>query len=158
MPFASAHKFFVYGTLKVGRRNHSLAQPHLVTSSKAYCWAKLYHLPQYDCPAIEIPPSLGKASGILQEDLQRFSAINEFSFKKPEGDWNLIEGELFELKNLETVMPILDELEGFLYDAAISYTREIICIKGEHGQAELAWVYPVEKLPSVCQFLTKSSW
>jgi len=156
----------VYGTLKRGFRNHFLVKPHLIFAKKVRFRAHLYHLDGYNCPAVLFPSfQLAKSdrfigSGDYQSDFQMASSVNDIkegSFPEIAGEWDLIEGEIFELSNQLCALAVLDKLEGFLIEGDLNYTRELIPVQLEEGW-EYAWGYGMDKLPSQAERLFVDSW
>lgn len=93
-------KLFVYGTLKRGFRNHDRYCRSAIDIRPATIWGRLYHLPA-GYPALEIPEEHILAYGSadpLADAIAQSRLTDNFANaptpSRPNGDWDLIHGEL----------------------------------------------------------------
>ncbi|MCG8453117.1 MAG: gamma-glutamylcyclotransferase [Spirochaetales bacterium] len=151
----------VYGTLKRGFRNHHLLQPYLHSIRSASFWGKLYHLHDYECPAVIFPEHLAQGSGDYSHDLRIQMGLNQqrhglFPEVEQEG-WTRLSGELVELQNPREAFVVLDQLEGFLCEESPSYERILIPVHTDQGWL-YAWAYGMDTIPYSHSSVSKETW
>jgi gamma-glutamylcyclotransferase (GGCT)/AIG2-like uncharacterized protein YtfP len=61
----------------------------------------------------------------------------------PADDGSLVRGEVYQMRNPETVLATLDEIEGYrpAEPERSLYTRHLIDVSLDYGRVERAWVY-----------------
>jgi gamma-glutamylcyclotransferase (GGCT)/AIG2-like uncharacterized protein YtfP len=136
-------RIFVYGTLKRGYWNHDRFCSQAVSIEPATTWGRLYHLPA-GFPALEIPTcrilAHGTTDPLADTQLQSGIELTENAMICPEGDWDLIHGELITFNNPGVDLPPIDRLEGFNPHGHCMYDRVLMAINAEYTEC-VSWVY-----------------
>jgi gamma-glutamylcyclotransferase (GGCT)/AIG2-like uncharacterized protein YtfP len=136
-------RIFVYGTLKRGYWNHDRFCSQAVSIEPATTWGRLYHLPA-GFPALEIPDSRILAHGttdpLADTKTQNRIEFPENAMTRPDGDWELIHGELMTFANPGFDLPPIDRLEGFNPNGHSMYRRVLMAV-GEENVIQSAWAY-----------------
>jgi gamma-glutamylcyclotransferase (GGCT)/AIG2-like uncharacterized protein YtfP len=136
-------RIFVYGTLKQGYWNHDRFCSRAIDIEPATTWGRLYHLPA-GYPALEVPESSILAHGttdpIADTRLQNTVEIPENTMVRPDGDWDLIHGELMTFANPEIDLPPIDRLEGF-NPCGRSMYRRVLVMAETPTAIEICWIY-----------------
>lgn len=90
-------RLFVYGTLKKGFWNFDQFCTRAISIEPATTWGRLYQLPA-GFPALEVPESCilatGTADPLADTRTQNTIELPENGMTRPEGDWDLVHGEL----------------------------------------------------------------
>ena len=137
---------FVYGTLKRGFAAHDRFCRKARFLGEAVVWGRLYHLPE-GYPALEIPESAVIACGSadLAADAALQTCVGPPAFVRPEGDWDLVCGELFAFSDPAAAIPPIDRFEDFCPDPGPApdhslYLRALVPVR--RGDETLAaWMY-----------------
>ncbi len=158
----------VYGTLKKGFRNHHLAAPYCLFIETAQFWGRLYDLPAHNCPAVEFCKPGLRGTPDYNRDARNFESIlktedfqgmdKKLFMKAPEGDWDLLEGELIFLKEGKHVLPVLDKLESCFVENTLCYDRVTIPVLTKDNKVTPAWAYQIQTLPSQAIRSIRPSW
>ncbi len=125
-------RLFVYGTLKKGFWNFDRFCTRAINIEPATTWGRLYQLPA-GFPALEDPESSVLATGIADPlaDTRTQNAIelHENAMTRPEGDWDLVHGELMTFANPGFDLPPIDRLEAFDPNGRCVYTRVLVAVE-----------------------------
>jgi gamma-glutamylcyclotransferase (GGCT)/AIG2-like uncharacterized protein YtfP len=125
-------QLFVYGTLKKGFWNFDRFCTRAISIEPATTWGRLYQLPA-GFPALEVPESSILATGTTDPlaDTRTQSAIElpENGMTRPEGDWDLVHGELMTFANPGFDLPPIDRLEAFDPNGRCVYTRVLVAVE-----------------------------
>ena len=107
---------FVYGTLKRGYWNFERYCRNAVDIQPATVWGRLYQL-SAGYPALEIPETSILAHGtddpLVDAQTQHRFESRKQPVQKPDGDWELVHGEVMTFLDPERDLPPIDRLEGF---------------------------------------------
>lgn len=134
---------FAYGTLKAGFQHFSRHCAHAHSIETAYVWGRLYDL-DAGYPALEVPPDAIQARGSCAyvQDAATVGLLSDF--EKPEGDWDLVQGELMLFADPQLTIPPLDELEDFNACRQVNlYERVLLTVRTEQGLRH-AWTYVIQ--------------
>lgn len=150
----------VYGTLKRGYWNHDRFCRNAINIRPAVTWGRLYDLPA-GYPALEVPKSTilahGTADPLADATTQESLMSLESSFNRPEGDWNIIHGELMTFNDpLSNLFPI-DRLEGFRPGGLCLYHRILVPAQ-VNGSVIPSWLYASEMNHRGHRFLPCGRW
>jgi len=134
-------RLFVYGTLKQGHGNHARFCSQAQAIEPATVWGRLYHL-DAGYPALEVPPACTLAHGTEDplRDADTQAGWRELSFVRPEGDWDLIDGELVTFADPLRDLPPIDRLEAFWPGGWSLYRRVLVAVRCDHETIP-AWTY-----------------
>jgi gamma-glutamylcyclotransferase (GGCT)/AIG2-like uncharacterized protein YtfP len=136
-------RIFVYGTLKQGYWNHDRFCSRAVHIEPATTWGRLYHLPA-GFPALEIPDcrilAHGTTDPLADTQTQNNIELPENAMVRPDGDWDLIHGELMTFANPEIHLPPIDRLEGFNPCGRSMYERVLTAV-GIGNAIQTTWAY-----------------
>lgn len=125
-------RLFVYGTLKKGFWNFDRFCTRAVSIEPATTWGRLYHLPA-GFPALEVPEDSILATGttdpLTDARTQNTIKLPENSMTQPEGDWDLVHGELMTFANPGFDLPPIDRLEAFDPNGRCVYTRVLVAVE-----------------------------
>ena len=161
-------RLFVYGTLKRGYWNHQRFCAQARSIEPAVVWGRLYHLHAGLCPALqwhplgtshsarapftsqavvpalEVPESsilaTGTADPLADTRTQNAIQLPENAMTQPEGDWDLVHGELMTFANPGFDLPPIDRLEGFRPGGHSMYQRVMVAVLC--GRTPIpAWTY-----------------
>ncbi len=93
-------RLFVYGTLRLGQANHACFCANATDIVPAITWGRLYAL-DLGFPALEVPAGHILAQGTDDPLADAATQVGwpEVRLERPEGDWDLIEGELMTFAN-----------------------------------------------------------
>jgi gamma-glutamylcyclotransferase (GGCT)/AIG2-like uncharacterized protein YtfP len=145
-------RLFVYGTLKRGGWNHDRFCHSAIKIETATVWGRLYHL-SAGFPALVIPERSILAAGTgdpladaaVQADFAaRIAAGTDQSH--PQGDWDLVKGEIITLASPDRELPPIDRLEGFHHGNQSMYQR-VLVIAQTTTTKHPAWVYFMSEAP-----------
>ncbi|PJX28202.1 hypothetical protein CAP48_03255 [Advenella sp. S44] len=140
-----AMQLFVYGTLKSGCCNYERHCSMAVHREKAWLWGRIYHLDRDEgYPMVEINREAILARGSDRPEIDALFECEPGSDDKPDGDWDLIEGELMQFDRPERDVPRIDLLEAFRPDGAGLYSRVLTTVSTESGR-QVAWTYIRER-------------
>ncbi|CAK0743686.1 Gamma-glutamylcyclotransferase [Gammaproteobacteria bacterium] len=135
------YSLFVYGTLKKGYENHTLCQD-VVSVTKASIWGRLYT--SGGIPFLDIPPShmieMGTEDYLADAAMQDKGNVKKAFHKKPNGDWDRIEGEVIEFSLPNPSVHDIDSLEGYRPGRTNLYSRVLAPVWIGDKRA-YAWVY-----------------
>jgi gamma-glutamylcyclotransferase (GGCT)/AIG2-like uncharacterized protein YtfP len=151
-------RLFVYGTLKRGYQNHKQFCSRIISVEEAAVWGRLYHL-SVGFPAIEVPELLILEHGTddpLADVIKQQDTI-ELQFERPEGDWDLIRGELLSFDRPMEDLPPIDRLEGFRPLKRSIYRRVLVPVKKALSITS-AWLYCMERPPRQGKRITGGLW
>jgi len=136
-------RLFVYGTLKRGFWNHDRFCTRAISIKPATTWGRLYHLPA-GFPALEVPETCilahGTADPITDARTQNSTELSGNAMTRPEGDWDLVHGELMTFANPAFDLPPIDRLEGFNPNCHSMYQRVLVAVSSEN-QIRSVWLY-----------------
>ena len=134
-------RLFVYGSLKRGYWNHDRFIAQAQSIEPATVWGRLYHL-SAGFPALEVPESLILAHGTSDPlaDAKTQNQTDGLRFKRPSGDWDLIQGELVTFTDPLRYLPPIDRLEGFRPGGQSMYRRVMVAAE-THSTLCPAWIY-----------------
>jgi gamma-glutamylcyclotransferase (GGCT)/AIG2-like uncharacterized protein YtfP len=139
-------RLFVYGTLKKGFWNHDRFCTRAVSIEPATTWGRLYQLPA-GFPALEVPESSILATGtddpLADTRTQNAIELPEYAMTQPEGDWDLVHGELMTFTNPGFDLPPIDRLEAFDPNGCCVYTRVLVAVE-TNGHLQASWTYTME--------------
>jgi gamma-glutamylcyclotransferase (GGCT)/AIG2-like uncharacterized protein YtfP len=139
-------RLFVYGTLKKGFWNFDRFCTRAINIEPATTWGRLYQLPA-GFPALEVPESsilaTGTADPLVDTRTQNSIQLPENTMNRPEGDWDLIHGELMTLANPGFDLPPIDRLEAFDPNGRCVYTRVLVTVES-NGDQRCCWTYTME--------------
>lgn len=134
---------FVYGTLKLGERNHDRYCQGFASVEEATVRGRLYDLP-FGFPGLFVPledvQAVGTGDYLADTRLSHGTRITPVG--DPEG-WDVVHGELLVFEDLERRLPRIDGLEGFRPGEEGFYTRVLIPVTHAGGETMLAWAYSV---------------
>lgn len=136
-------RIFVYGTLKRGYWNHDRFCSQAVSIEPATTWGRLYHLPA-GFPALEIPDGCILAHGttdpLTDTQIQNNIELPVNAMQRPDGDWDLIHGELMTFNEPGINLPPIDRLEGFNPHGRSMYDRVLSVVKSK-SSLHTCWIY-----------------
>lgn len=136
-------RLFVYGTLKKGFWNHDRFCTRAISIEPASTWGRLYHLPA-GFPALEVPESsilvTGTADPLADTRTQNTIELAENAMPRPEGDWDLVHGELMTFANPGFDLPPIDRLEAFDPNGRCVYTRVLVAVESK-DLIRPVWLY-----------------
>jgi gamma-glutamylcyclotransferase (GGCT)/AIG2-like uncharacterized protein YtfP len=125
-------RLFVYGTLKKGFWNFDRFCTRAISIEPATTWGRLYQLPA-GFPALEVPESsilaTGTADPLADTRTQNSIPLTENAMTRPEGDWDLVHGELMTFANPGFDLPPIDRLEAFDPNGCCVYTRVLVAVE-----------------------------
>lgn len=132
---------FVYGTLKRGHCNHARFCAQAVDIVPAATWGRLYLLPA-GYPALEVPLQhiLTRGTDDPPIDAQAQAAWPDLRCERPQGNWDLIEGELMTFADPLRDLPPIDRLEGYRPRGHCLYQRVLVGARYWQGLVP-AWAY-----------------
>lgn len=143
-------RLFVYGTLKRDYWNFERYCRNAVDIQPATVWGRLYQL-SAGYPAIEVPETSILAHGtddpVADAITQKCLAETSCNWTRPEGDWNLVHGEIMTFLEPERDLPPIDRLEGFVAGGQGLYRRVMIIVNNQQHMAP-AWLYCMVTPPS----------
>lgn len=136
-------RLFVYGTLKKGFWNFDRFCTRAVSIEPATTWGRLYQLPA-GFPALEVPESSILATGtddpLADTRTQNAIELTEYAMTRPEGDWDLVHGELMTFANPGFDLPPIDRLEAFDPNGRCVYTRVLVTVE-TNDLIRPVWLY-----------------
>jgi gamma-glutamylcyclotransferase (GGCT)/AIG2-like uncharacterized protein YtfP len=136
-------RLFVYGTLKKGFWNFDRFCTRAISIEPATTWGKLYQLPA-GFPALEVPESCilaaGTADPLADTRTQNTIELPENAMTRPEGDWDLVHGELMTFANPGFDLPPIDRLEAFDPNGRCVYTRVLVAVE-TNDLIRPVWLY-----------------
>lgn len=134
-------RLFVYGTLRLGQANHARFCANATDIVPAITWGRLYAL-DLGFPALEVPAGHILAQGTDDPLADAATQVGwpEVRLERPEGDWDLIEGELMTFANPGWDLPPIDGLEGFRTTGHCLYRRVLVPVQCE-ARSVPAWTY-----------------
>ena len=136
-------RLFVYGTLKRGFWNFDRFCTRAVSIEPATTWGRLYQLPA-GFPALEVPESsilaTGTADPLADTRTQNAIELPEYGMTRPEGDWDLVHGELMTFANPGFDLPPIDRLEAFDPNGRCVYTRVLVAVE-TNDLIRPVWLY-----------------
>jgi gamma-glutamylcyclotransferase (GGCT)/AIG2-like uncharacterized protein YtfP len=139
-------RLFVYGTLKRGFWNHDRFCTRAISIKPATTWGRLYHLPA-GFPALEVPETCilahGTADPITDARTQNSTELSGNAMTRPEGDWDLVHGELMTFANPAFDLPPIDRLEGFNPNGHSMYQLVLVAVSARN-QVWPVWLYHYE--------------
>ncbi|MEM9423317.1 MAG: gamma-glutamylcyclotransferase [Spirochaetota bacterium] len=132
---------FVYGTLKKGFCYHDRFCSRAIRIEALATWGRLYHLPA-GFPALEVPDSSVLAIGTTDPlvDTQTQNTIEPPKMAQPQGDWDMVHGELLTFANPSLDLPPIDQLEEFNPDGRSMYQRVLVAAQSRDG-IQAVWLY-----------------
>lgn len=134
-------RLFVYGTLKKGGRYHDRYCAGARDIVPAAVWGRLFHLPA-GYPALEVPAAaiLVRGSEDILGDARHSQGEGAYPLARPDGDWDLVHGELMTLTDPVRDLPPIDGLEDFRPGGNGLYERVLVPVLcGDRVQA--VWTY-----------------
>ena len=139
-------RLFVYGTLKRGFWNHDRFCSQAVNIEPATTWGRLYHLPA-GFPALEVPDTCILAHGtvdpIADARTQNSAELSGNAMTQPDGDWDLVHGEIITFDDPALGLLPIDRLEGFNPNGQSMYQRVLVAVSSEN-QIRSVWLYHYE--------------
>ncbi len=136
-------RIFVYGTLKRGYWNHDRFCSRAISIEPATTWGRLYHLPA-GFPALEIPSGRILAHGttdpLADTQIQNNIELPENAMARPEGDWDLVHGELMTFDDSCFDLQPIDRLEGFNPHGQCMYERVLMTVRSARLSLPV-WLY-----------------
>jgi gamma-glutamylcyclotransferase (GGCT)/AIG2-like uncharacterized protein YtfP len=136
-------RLFVYGTLKKGFWNFDRFCTRAVRIEPATTWGRLYQLPA-GFPALEVPESsilaTGTADPLADTRTQNTIELAENAMPRPEGDWDLVHGELMTFANPGFDLPPIDRLEAFDPNGRCVYKRVLVAVE-TNDLIRPVWLY-----------------
>jgi len=136
-------RLFVYGTLKKGFWNFDRFCTLAISIEPATTWGRLYHLPA-EFPALEVPEAsiLGTGTTDPMADTRKQNTVElpENGMTRPEGDWDLVHGELMTFANPGFELPPIDRLEAFDPNGRCVYTRVLVAVE-TNDLIRPVWLY-----------------
>lgn len=136
-------RLFVYGTLKKGFWNFDRFCTRAISIEPATTWGRLYQLPA-GFPALEISESSILATGtvdpLADTRTQNTIELPEKGMPRPEGDWDLVHGELMTFANPGFDLPPIDRLEAFDPNGRSMYQRVLVMVECQDGLFS-CWTY-----------------
>ena len=152
-------RLFVYGTLKKGFWNHDRFCTRAISIEPATTWGRLYQLPA-GFPALEVPESsilaTGTADPLADTRTQNTIELAENVMTRPEGDWDLVHGELMTFSNPGFDLPPIDRLEAFNPNGRSMYQRVLVAAECQDC-LNTCWTYTM-KVYRGRERLTSGSW
>ena len=140
-------RLFVYGTLKKGFWNFDRFCTRAISIEPATTWGRLYQLPA-GFPALEVPESsilsTGTADPLADTRTQNAIELPENSMTRPEGDWDLVHGELMTFANPGFDLPPIDRLEAFDPNGRCVYTRVLVAVE-TNDLIRPVWLYTMQQ-------------
>jgi gamma-glutamylcyclotransferase (GGCT)/AIG2-like uncharacterized protein YtfP len=140
-------RLFVYGTLKKGFWNFDRFCTRAISIEPATTWGRLYHLPA-GFPALEVPESsilaTGTADPLADTRTQDTIQLPENSMTRPEGDWDLVHGELMTFANPGFDLPPIDRLEAFDPNGRSVYKRVLVAVEA-NNLIQPVWLYTMQQ-------------
>ncbi len=125
-------QLFVYGTLKRGFWNHDRLCTRAISIETATTWGRLYHLPA-GFPALQVPKykilAYGTLDPVADSRTQNTIKLKANSMACPQGDWDLIHGELMTFKKPGVDLPPIDRLKGLNLKGCSMYKRVLVTVK-----------------------------
>lgn len=126
---SSSIRLFVYGTLKSGYWNFERYCRNAIDIQPATVWGRLWQL-SAGYPAIEVPETSilahGTSDPIADARTQHRLGSRKQPMQKPDGDWDLVHGEVMTFLDPERDLPLIDRLEGFNPDRKSLYKRALV--------------------------------
>ena len=96
-------------------------------------------------PALEVPessiPATGTADPLADTRTQNAIQLPENAMTRPEGDWDLVHGELMTFANPGFDLPPIDRLEAFDPNGRCVYTRVLVAVE-TNDLIRPVWLYP----------------
>jgi len=139
-------RLFVYGTLKKGFWNFDRFCTRAIRIEPATTWGRLYHLPA-GFPALEVPESSILATGttdpLADTRTQNTIELPENAMIRPEGDWDLVHGELMTFANPGFDLPPIDRLEAFDPNGRCVYKRVLVVVEA-NDLIRPVWLYTMQ--------------
>lgn len=136
-------QLFVYGNLKKGFWNFDRFCTRAISIEPATIWGRLYQLPA-GFPALEVPESSILATGttdpLADTRTQNTIQLPENAIRQPEGDWDLVHGELMTFANPGFDLPPIDRLEAFNPNGRSMYQRVLLAVKNQDC-LNACWTY-----------------
>ena len=136
-------RLFVYGTLKKGFWNFDRFCTRAISIEPATIWGRLYQLPA-GFPALEVPESsilvTGTADPLADTRTQNTIELAENAMTRPEGDWDLVHGELMTFSNPGFDLPSIDRLEAFDPNGRSMYQRVLVAVE-TNDLIRPVWLY-----------------
>lgn len=136
-------RLFVYGTLKKGFWNFDRFCTRSISIEPATTWGRLYHL-SAGFPAIEIPDcrilAHGSPDPLADTQLQNNVELLGTAMDRPDGDWDIIYGELITFNDPRFDLPPIDRLEGFNPNGHSMYKRVLTNATRQDDQYT-CWIY-----------------
>jgi gamma-glutamylcyclotransferase (GGCT)/AIG2-like uncharacterized protein YtfP len=134
-------RVFVYGTLKRGQANHARFCASATDIVPAFTRGRLYAL-DIGFPALEVPPGQILAHGTDDPlaDATTQARWPEVRFDRPDGDWDLIEGELMTFADPRRDLRSIDHLEGFRPNGMGLYRRVLVPVRSNDRTIPV-WTY-----------------
>lgn len=152
-------RLFVYGTLKKGFWNFDRFCTRAISIEPATTWGRLYQLPA-GFPALEVPESsilaTGTADPLADTRTQDTIQLPENAMNRPEGDWDLVHGELMTFANPGFDLPPIDRLEAFDPNGRCVYTRVLVAV-ASNGDPKGCWTFTMKDYMGR-ERLTSGSW
>ena len=140
-------RLFVYGTLKKGFWNFDRFCTRAISIEPATTWGRLYHLPA-GFPALEVPEGSILATGtddpLADTRTQNTIELPENAMSRPEGDWDLVHGELMTFANLGFDLPPIDRLEAFDPNGRCVYSRVLVAADS-NDLIRPVWLYTMQQ-------------
>ena len=140
-------RLFVYGPLKKGFWNFDRFCTRTISIEPATTWGRLYHLPA-GFPALEVPESsvlaIGTADPLADTRTQNIIELPETAMSRPEGDWDLVHGELMTFANLGFDLPPIDRLEAFDPNGRCVYSRVLVAADS-NDLIRPVWLYTMQQ-------------
>ena len=93
---------------------------------------------------VQICPQAILARGTDRPEMDALLECAPGSMARPDGDWDLIEGELMRFDRPERDVPLIDLLEEFRADGQGLYVRVLITVNTDAGP-QTAWTYIRER-------------
>ncbi len=156
-------RLFVYGTLKKGFWNFDRFCTRAISIEPATTWGRLYHLPA-GFPALEVPEdsilATGTADPLADTRTQNTIELPGNAMKQPEGDWDLVLGEMMTFANPGFDLPPIDRLEAFDPNGRCVYTRVLVAVE-TNDLIRPVWLYNynlghnAERIASGCWYPAK---
>jgi gamma-glutamylcyclotransferase (GGCT)/AIG2-like uncharacterized protein YtfP len=141
-------RLFVYGTLKKGFWNFDRFCTRAISIEPATTWGRLYQLsagfPALEVPALEVPEisvlATGTTDPLADTRTQNTIELPENGMAQPEGDWDLVHGELMTFTNPGFDLPPIDRLEAFDPNGRCVYTRVLVAVES-NDLIRPVWLY-----------------
>jgi len=100
----------------------------------------------------------GTDEPLFDAGMQSEINLSEKNFQKPEGDWQLISGELITLPNPDIILKKIDHLEGFSESRRSFYQRVLVSARKNDKTIVPAWVYYIKNAENLCGERIGVSW